>query len=97
MQQQLPSAASHFSAQPKKGTDHTNKLGQNDFFMDNPYYTLCTQIEHSFPPSPVTETREGGRGRPQLPSGAVFACSFTGEPIGLVTSSLWPFSSVCRG
>ena len=62
--------------------------------MYNSYYTLCTLIEHSFPPSPVRETREGVPGRPQLPSGAVFACTFTGEPIGLVTSLPWPSSSV---
>ena len=47
--------------------------------MDNPYYTLCTR--HSFPPSPGRETREGVRGRPQLPSGAVFSCNLTGEPL----------------
>ena len=65
--------------------------------MYNPYYTLCTLIEHSFPPSPVGKTRVGVPGRPQLPSGAVFACHITGEPIGLVTSLPWPPSSVCRG
>ena len=65
--------------------------------MYNPYYTLCTLIGHSFPPSPVRDAGEGVPGRPQLPSGAVFACNFTGELIGLVTSLPWPFSSVCRG
>ena len=56
---------------------------------------LCTR--HSFPPSPVREMREGVPGRPQLPSGAVFSCNLTGEPIGLESSSFWPPSSVCRG
>ena len=63
--------------------------------MDNPYYRLCTR--HSFPSSPVRGTREGVPGRPQLPSGAVFSCNFTGEPVGLEISSPWPPSSVCRG
>ena len=59
MQQHLPSATSHFSAQAKKGADHTNKLGQNDFFMDNPDYTLCTR--HSFLSKPC---QGNARGRP---------------------------------
>ena len=54
--------------------------------MYNPYYTLCRLKEHSFPPSPVRATRQGVPGRPQLPSGAVFACTFTGKSIGLATS-----------
>ena len=92
VQQQLPSATSHFSAQADKGADHTSVY---DFFMDNPYYTLCTR--HSFPQSPVRETREGVPGRPQLPSGAVFSCNLAGDPIGLETSLSWPSSSLCRG
>ena len=64
--------------------------------MDNPYYTLCTLIEHSLPPSPVRETGEDVPGRPQLPSSAVFACNLTGEPIGLVACLALPSSSVCR-
>ena len=63
--------------------------------MDNPYYTLCTR--HSFPPNPVRETRQGVPGWPQLPSGAVFSCNLTGEPIGLETSLSWPASGVYRG
>ena len=63
--------------------------------MDNPYYMLCTR--HSFPLSPAKETREGVPGRPQLPSGAVFSCSFTGRPIGPKASLSWPPGSVCRG
>ena len=55
--------------------------------MDNPYYTLCTR--HSFPASPVSETREGITGWPQLPSGAVFSCNFIGEPVGLESFSAW--------
>ena len=95
MQQQLPSATFHFSAKAKKGAAHKNKFIFTNIFMDNPYYTLCTR--HSFPPSPVRETREGFPGRRQLPSGAVFSCNLTGETIGLETSSTWTPSSSCRG
>ena len=85
-----------FSCQSSKGRrSHKQIRSVNDIFMDNPYYTLCTR--HSFPRSPVRETREGIPDRPQLPSGAVFSCNLTGEPIGLKTSLSWPPSSVCRG
>ena len=96
VQQQLPSATSLlFFAYAKKGGDHTNQIwSMNDFFMDRPYYTLCTQ--HSFPPSPVKKTCEGVPGRPQLPSGAVISCNLTEAPIGLETSLSWPPSSLCR-
>ena len=58
--------------QSQKGRISRMQIGsENDFFMDNPYYTLCTW--HSFPPSPVRERREGLSGRPQWPSGAVFS------------------------
>ena len=63
--------------------------------MNNPYYTPSTQ--HSFPPSPVRETRGGVPGKPQLLRGAMFASNLTGEPIGLVTCLPWPSSGVCRG
>ena len=62
--------------------------------MDNPYYTPCTR--HSFPLSTVRETREGVPYRPQLPSGAVFSCCFTGGSIGPKTSLSWTPSTVCR-
>ena len=62
--------------------------------MDNLYYTLCTQ--HSFPLSPVRETREGVPGRTQLPSGAVFSCYITGGSIGPKTCLSWTPRSVCR-
>ena len=64
--------------------------------MYNPYFTLCTLREHSFPPSIVRRTREGVPGRPQLPSGALVACNFTGQPIGLMTSVQLQCSSVCE-
>ena len=63
----------------QKGRRSHKQIGsENDILMDNPYYTLCTR--HSFPPSPVRETRE-----PQFPSGAVFSCNLTVEQVGLKT------------
>ena len=94
MRQQLPSETFHFCAQAKKGADKHKPIGSvNDIFMHNPYYTLCTP--HSLPPSPVSEPREGVTGRPQLPSGTVFSCYLTGEPMRLKTSLSWPLSSMC--
>ena len=101
VQQQLPSVTSHFSPMLKRAqiTQATNcaSARSGGDSQTSSSSTLCTLIEHSFPPSPVRETREGVPGRPQLPSGAVFACNFTGKPIGLVTSSPWPPSSVFGG
>ena len=45
-------------------------------------YTLCTQTEHSFPPSPDKEMRSGLPVRRQSLSRAVFSCPFTGGPLG---------------
>ena len=61
VQQQLPSATSHFVyRQSKKGRRlHRQNGSVDDFFMYNAYYTLCTLIEHSCPSSRVRETREG--------------------------------------
>ena len=58
-------------------------------------YTLCTQTEHSFPPSPDRETRSGVPVRPQSLSSAVFSCTFTGGPLGPWTCSSTTPSSVC--
>ena len=75
MQQQLPSATSDFLPMLKRA-----QITQTTYCASSSS-TLCTLIEHSFPPSRVRETCEAVPGRPQLPSGAVFACHFTGEPI----------------
>ena len=45
-------------------------------------YTLCTQKEHSFPPSPDREMHSGITVRPQSFSSAVFSCYFTGGSLG---------------
>ena len=58
-------------------------------------YTLCTQKEHSFPPSPDRETRSSVPVRPQSLSGAVFSCPFTGGPLGPESRSSPTPSSVC--
>ena len=87
----------------KQGADSTiNKglsqewRGQNDFFMNNPYYTLCAQHTSALPPSGGREAREGVSLRSQPPSCAVFVCSFTGWRVGPMTSLPPPSSSVCR-
>ena len=58
-------------------------------------YTLCTQTEHSFRPSPDRETRSGVSVRPQSLSSAVFSCPFTGGSLGPETRSSTTPSSVC--
>ena len=89
----LPSATLDFSAQAKKGADHTNKLGQRTTLS---WTTFTTSCAHG---TPSLQALSGKRvpGRPQLPSGAVFSCNFTGGPKGAKTSLSWPPSSVCRG
>ena len=101
MQQQLPSATFHFSAQAKKGADHTNaKLclsqewrGQSDIIIIHAVHTDRALL----PSKPDRETCGDVTVRPQSLSSAVFSCNFTGEPIELETSSSWTPSGVCRG
>ena len=82
-----------------QSTTHLSKKrrGSYVFIMNDAYCTLCAQHTSALPPSPVRETREGVSVRPQQPTGAVSACSFTGGKMGPVTSLAQPSSSVCRG
>ena len=97
VQEQLPSATSLSSPMLKRAQiTQTTTCASASSGGDSPTSsssTLCTLMEHFFPPSPVREARFPGR--PQLLSSAVFACNFTGEPVGVVTSLPWPPSSVC--
>ena len=67
-----------------------------DMAVIHEYKTLCAQSVQSSLQALVRETRGGLRVRPQLPSGSVFACSFTGQPLG--PQRLWSTRprSVCR-
>ena len=60
-----------FAHTKKVQITQSNGMGSvNVIFMDNTYYTPCAR--HSFPPSPVRETRVGVPGRPE---GLVALCS----------------------
>ena len=72
VQQQLPSATSLFSPMLKMSqiTQTTNcaSATSGGESLTPSSSTLWTLMEHSFPPSPVREAREGVPGRPQLPN-----------------------------
>ena len=96
VQQQLPSATSHFSPQVEKGADQTHKVGQRTTSSSTTLTTRCAPKQCTSPSEPCQEIAPGHPGRPQLPSGALFAWNFTGEQTGLVTCLTWRSSSVCR-
>ena len=97
VQQQVPLATSHFSAKLKRALITQPEWVNGRLHREQPLQHALRSNNAPLPPNPVRETRGGVPGRSQLPSGAVFACNFTEEPIGLVTSLTWPPSSVCRG
>ena len=90
MQLQLPSATLNFSAQLKRAlltqSINCNSARSGECSPTPSTYTLCTQTEHFFPPSPDRETRSGALVRPHLLSSAVFSCPFTGGSVGPETS-----------
>ena len=97
VQHQLPSATSHFSPKLKGALITQTMWVSGRLLRVQPLQHAVRQNIAPLPPSPVSEMRGGLPGSPQLPSGAVFACNFTGEPIRLVTSFTWAPSKVCRG
>ena len=66
---QFPAALNH-AAQIKTKNCTSAVSGEDSPTTSS--YTLCTQTEHSFPPSPDSETRSGVPIRPQSLSSAVF-------------------------
>ena len=97
VQQQLPSANSHFSPKLKRAVITQTNWGSGPLHQVQPLEDAVRSNSATLPQSPVKETRGGVSGRPQLPSGAVCACNLTGGSIGPTLSSPWPPSSVCRG
>ena len=77
-------------------TANCNSAVSGECSLTSLTYTLCTHLEHSFPPSPDRKTRSGVPVRPQLLSNAVFPCSFTGGSIGPATFLTATPSSVCN-
>ena len=68
-----------------QSTNHTSAVSGEDSGTSSSY-TLCTQTEHSFPPSPDKETCCDVPVRPKSLSSAVFSPNLTGGPVELVTS-----------
>ena len=82
----------------EQGADHTINLGiLNDLAMDNALLHAVCPIRALPTPSPVRETREGVAVRPEQPSGALFACFFTGGPLDPETPLSKPPSSAYGG
>ena len=89
---QFPAALNH-AALLTESTNGTSGRSSDDSPTTSSY-TLCTQKEDFFPPSPDTETPSGVPVRPQSLSGAVLSCPFTGGPLGPQTCSSPTPSSV---